>query len=191
MKRFVASILIVSIFALSTASVAQDDKYVWEPLTPIKGVFGDISIGGDGFGVGAGARYMFVGFNLGLTGIANSTPAYAMQAPAGIRIDRSQPLPVGFEEEKFLSMMINADVLFYFDLAETISFNGSLGFYSKNDTILAKNVENGSRFIYKNETESGLCWGLGAEYVLQENINIGGGYHSQRGLTFRVTYLWF
>ncbi len=190
MKKIVSYLLIYSIFGLSTA-VAQYDKYVWEPLTPIKGAFGDVSIGGDGLGVGIGARYMFFGLNIGLTGLANSTPAYALQAPSGVNIIRNQPLPSGFEEERFLSMMIDADLMLYFDLAETISFNASIGFYSKNDTILAKNIQNGSRFIYDNETESGLCFGLGAEYVLQESINVGAGYHTQRGILFRLTYLWF
>ncbi len=173
----------------STAAIAQD--YVWEPLSPIKGGFGDVSIGSPGFGVGAGFRYMFVGLGLGLVGLTSESPAYALQYPPGLSLNRNQPLPNGYEEEKFLSMMINGDIIFYFDLHEKVSFNLSAGYYSRNDSILAKNIVSGSRYIYRNQVESGMCFGLGAEYVLHDNFNIGAVYHSERGLLFRLTYIWF
>jgi hypothetical protein len=189
MKKFTTFLLIYSIMGLSSAAIAQE--YKWDPMNPIKGVFADLSVGSNGFGIGAGARYMFFGLNLGLTGLANSSPSYAFQYPAGVVINRNQPLPGGYEEERFMSTMIHADLMLYFDYFESLSFNGSVGFYSKNDTILAKNITTGSRYIYRNETESGLCFGLGAEYVLNDYLNIGAGFHSQRGVAFRLTYLWF
>ena len=189
MKKITAFLLIYTIMGLTSTAVAQE--YKWEPLSPIKGVFADFSIGSEGFGIGAGARYMFVGLNLGLTGLANSSPPYAHQNPPGVNIIRNQPLPPGYEEERFMSMMINGDLMFYMDYFEQFSFNASIGFYSKNDTILAKNTATGSRYIYNNETQSGLCFGIGAEYVLQDYLNVGAGYHTQRGVVVRLTYLWF
>jgi hypothetical protein len=189
MKKFIATILIFTIFGLTSASIAQE--YAWEPLSPVKGVFGDVSVGSPGFGIGAGARYMFVGLNLSLMGLANSTPTYALQGPAGVFFNRNQPLPSGYEEEKFLSMMLAGDLIFYMDYFEKLSFNASIGYYSRNDSILAKNITTGSRYIYSNVTESGLCFGLGAEYVLNDNFNAGAGFHTQRGVVIRLTYLWF
>ncbi|MBX3043004.1 MAG: hypothetical protein KIT33_02030 [Candidatus Kapabacteria bacterium] len=189
MKKFTALLLILSVFSITTVSVAQD--YKWDPFMPIKGAFADVSVGSDGFGIGAGGRYMMFGLNLGLTGILNNSPTYALQYPPGVTINRNEPLPVGYTEEKFMSMMINVDAMFYFDFFETLSLNASVGFYSKNDSILAKNIDTGSRYIYRNEPQSGLCFGVGAEYVLQDNLNVGAGFHTQRGAVIRLTYLWF
>jgi hypothetical protein len=167
------------------------DKYVWEPMLPIKGIFGDISFGNPGLGIGAGGRYMMFGLNLGLVGITNTSPAYAKQIPTGVTIRRDQPLPNGYEEERFLSTMINVDAMFFLDWTENVSFNVSLGYYSANDSILAKNIVSGSRYIYRNEVKSGMCYGVGLEYVIHVSANIGMGYHTERGFVFRATYIWW
>ncbi len=193
MKKFIATILLFAVLGVSSISLAQEynDVYHWEPLNPIKGAFVDLSVGSPGFGIGAGFRYAFVGFNLGLIGLTNSSPVYALQYPPGVVIHRDRPLPSGYEEEKFLSSMLTGDVVFYADILEKISLNASIGHYARNDSILAKRIDTGSKYIYKNETESGLCFGVGAEYVLNDNFNVGAGYHTQRGVLFRLTYLWF
>lgn len=194
MRRIIATILLFAVFGVSTISIAQEyeyEDYSWDPFMPIKGAFADISVGSPGFGIGIGGRYMCFGLNLALIGLANSTPAYALQHPPGVVINRNQPLPQGFEEDKFLSTMITADALLYADLFEKISLNASIGFYSRNDSILAKRVDTGSRYIYKNETDAGLCFGVGAEYVLNDKLNIGAGFHTERGAIIRFTYLWF
>jgi len=189
MKKFTACLLILTIFSLTSVSVAQEDGYSWDPFLTVKGAFGDVSVGSDGFGFGVGARYAFVGLNIALTGIANTSPTYQLHNP-NIPLRRTDPLPVGYTQERFMSMMINADAMFYFDFFETLGFNASVGFYSKNDTILAKD-DKGSRLFWKNETESGLCFGVGAEYLLQESFSVGAGFHTQRGAVIRLTYLWF
>lgn len=191
MKKFISFILIYLIFGLSAVTAVFPQDYKWEPLSPIKGVFADISVGGNGFGLGAGFRYSFIGLNLGLTGITNTSPTYAHQLPVGVVINRNQPLPNGYVEESFLSAMFNADAVFYLDLLENFSFNAQVGYYAKNDSVLAKNVATGSKYIYTTRAESGICLGAGIEYVLQENINIGASFHSVRGVLFRFTYLWF
>lgn len=191
MKKFTAYVLILTMFSLTSITVAQDDSdgYKWDPFMPIKGAFGDVSVGSDGFGFGVGARYAFVGLNLALTGIANSSPSYQLYNP-NIPLKRTDPLPVGYTQERFMSMMINVDAMFYLDLFESLGFNASIGYYSKNDTILAKDM-NGSRLFWKNETDAGLCFGVGAEYLLQESFSVGAGFHTQRGAVIRLTYLWF
>ncbi len=80
---------------------------------------------------------MFVGLNLGLTGWL--THHHLMHTkPCGCNIIRNQPLPPGYEEERFMSMMINGDLMFYMDYFEQFSFNASSDFIPKMTQFLQR-----------------------------------------------------
>lgn len=156
-----------------------------------KSIFGDIGyFGPGGLSVGVGVRYWFASLELGLSGFTKSVPNYSMYS-YDVGISPSQPLPMGFEEDKYTKILVTGDLGFYVDILDPFILFASIGFYSQQDTILAKDVQEGYRYYYKYYNSSGVAFGIGANYVLDDQFEIGLGYHTKRGVFARVTYYWF
>ncbi|MEN6295256.1 MAG: hypothetical protein ABFD61_03895 [Chloroherpetonaceae bacterium] len=202
-KNFIVSIAIaillsiVQIPQLVFADDQFDDENVTDASTvPVffakeKSVFGDIGyFGPGGLSLGVGVRYWFASLELGLSGFAKSIPNYSMYS-SEVQIYPTQPLPNGYEEDKYSKIIVTGDLAFYLDRLDPFIIFASVGFYSQQDSILAKNIQTGDRYYYKYYNTSGASFGLGVNYVYSDQFQIGLGYHTKRGVFARVTYYWF
>lgn len=156
-----------------------------------KSIFGDIGyFGPGGLSVGVGVRYWFASLELGLSGFTKSVPNYSMNS-YDVGISPSQPLPSGYEEDKYTKILVTGDLGFYVDILDPFILFASVGFYSQQDTILAKEIQTGYHYYYKYYNSSGVAFGVGANYVWDDQFEIGLGYHTKRGVFARITYYWF
>jgi len=156
-----------------------------------KSIFGDVGyFGPGGLSLGVGVRYWFASLELGLSGFAKSVPNYSMNS-YDVGITPTQPLPGGYVEDKYTKIIVTGDLGFYVDILDPFIIFASVGFYSQQDTILAKEIQTGYHYFYKYYNSSGVAFGIGANYVLNDVFEIGLGYHTKRGVFARVTYYWF
>ncbi len=153
-----------------------------------KAFFGDVGIGSPGISVGAGYRYWFLGLNVSLGGFLNSVPGYSLQIPTGSKINRNEPLPNGFREDRYTTTLMCIDLNGYYEQFLPFIITASLGYFSQTDTLTAFQIATSNRYFYRHESTSGLSFGIGAEYQINDIISAGAMFHSKRGLLFRVTY---
>lgn len=171
---------------LSTQDAKTDDDY-----PPVKGVFLDIGYGPYELGAGAGLRYWMFSAEIWLGALSISTPNYSLRSPQGETISQNNPLPDGYVEDSYTTTVLGFDLGFHYDITPLWSVNAQVGYFSKTDTVLAKNLNDGVFYRYKHETESGMAFGAGAEYAFTDQIVMGAGYHSRRGVYLRGTYTWW
>lgn len=155
----------------------------------IKGLMFDLGYGGSGLSAAIGYRWWYFSGSLGLAGFANDLPSYAKYPPTGVVLSANQPLPSGYEEDRYTSIDVFGDVGLHYDFYPYSAFV-QIGFYNAQDSILAKNIESGSKYRYKVENSAGISWGLGLEYIFTKSITVGAGYHTRRGGFARLTYTW-
>jgi len=195
---FIAVFLLLASILTPSQIFAQSENQSSEEYYPApvlfakeKSIFGDIGyFGPGGLSLGVGARYWFASLELGLSGFAKSVPNYSMNS-YDVKITPSQPLPAGYVEDKYTKILVTADLGFYVDILDPFIIFASVGFYSQQDTILAKEFNSDVRYYYKYYNSSGVAFGVGANYVLNDVFEIGLGYHTKRGVFARVTYYWF
>ena len=153
-----------------------------------KAAFGDVGIGGPGLSLGAGFRYWFLGLNVSLGGFLNDIPGYNYQIPAGLKINRNEPLPAGFRADSYTSTFVSVDLNGYYEQFLPFILVASVGYYSQTDTVTAFQVETGNRYFYRAETLSGIAFGIGAEYQINDIISAGALFHTRRGILLRMSY---
>lgn len=153
-----------------------------------KAFFGDIGIGEPGFSLGVGYRYWFFGVQISYAGLFNSIPPYAYTAPADAKINPYSPLPMGFREDRYTASLLTIDLNGYFEAFLPFIVVGSIGYYTQADTVTAFQTATNNRYFYKYESSSGLCFGIGAEYQINDLISAGLLYHTKRGVLGRFTY---
>ncbi|HRP02269.1 MAG TPA: hypothetical protein PLE30_06430 [Candidatus Kapabacteria bacterium] len=182
-RNKVYSLIVVFIFFIATLS-----SYSIDFKNKQKAFFGDVGIGSPGLSIGAGYRYWFLGLNVSLGGFLNSIPGYNHSIPNGIKINRNEPLPNGFREDKYTSTLMCIDVNGYYEQFLPVILTASIGYYSQTDTVTAFQLSTGNRYLYKAETNSGLSFGIGAEYQINDIISAGAMFHTRRGILIRMTY---
>jgi len=143
-----------------------------------------------GLSAALGFRYWLFSFSIGLSGFANKIPAYSMDSYS-VNINPMQPLPNGYEEEKYGALLVTADLGFHYDITENIGLFASIGYYSSTDTLLAYNYNNYIRYYYKYYVSDGIAFSVGGDYFLTDQIKAGLGYHTRRGIFARISYIWF
>lgn len=191
MKLLRYLIAINTLLFLVVPNIISQSAAPKEDLPHVKGLFLDLGWGPAELGIGAGVRYWMFSGELWLGGLSVNTPNYAMQSPPGELISAGQPLPNGYEEESFTTTVIGFDAGFHYDFTPYWSAFAQVGFYSATDTVLARNISDNVYYRYRHETESGIAFGLGAEYAVSEQIVVGAGYHTRRGGFLRFTYQWW
>lgn len=143
-----------------------------------------------GLSAALGFRYWLFSFSIGLSGFANKIPAYSMDSYS-VNINPMQPLPNGYEEEKYGALLVTADLGFHYDITENIGLFASIGYYSSTDTLLAYNYSKDIRYYYKYYVSDGIAFSVGGDYFLTDQIKAGLGYHTRRGIFARISYIWF
>jgi hypothetical protein len=108
-------------------------------------------------------------------------------------ISPMQPLPDGYEEERYSSTQVSIDLGLHVDYYDPISVFVHFGFYSAQDTILAAKFDgrNTSRYRYRYEVVSGMAYGGGLEYIWSNTLSFAVGYHTRKGIFGRVVYTWW
>jgi hypothetical protein len=155
----------------------------------INGLMFDLGYGGSGASVAVGYRWWHFSGALGLSGFANDIPNYAKVPPVGVVISQNQPLPSGYESQSYTAIDVFLDAGFHIDFYPYSAF-AQIGFFTSQDTILAKNLETGSRYRYATSSDAGMSFGGGLEYIYSKNLTFGAGYHTRRGIFARVMYTW-
>lgn len=186
MNKKIFTIGLMIIFMFFTVSPSHSSSF----STPkINGLMFDLGYGGSGLSATVGYRWWHFSGSLGIAGFANDIPNYARTSPTGVVISANQPLPSGYESESYTSIDVYADAGFHIDFYPYSAF-AHIGFFTAQDSILAKNIETGSRYRYATRSESGMSFGGGLEYIYSKNLTFGAGYHTRRGIFARIMYTW-
>ncbi|MCX8054518.1 MAG: hypothetical protein N3A67_02480 [Ignavibacteria bacterium] len=190
MKKIITLILIVSFFTHNYIANAQpsDNEDVM-----LKGLMLDFGGGSDGLSMAFGFRYWLASLSIGVVGFANKIPKYSNVPPVGVNLNPSQPLPNGFVEEKHTGIIVTFDGAIHYEMFPW-NFFGSIGYYTQQDSVLAKQVNTTGqilgRYSYKVENSQGIAFGAGANYYLSDNIGVGIGLHTKRGVYAQFVYVW-
>jgi opacity protein-like surface antigen len=184
------TLLLTTTFSeVNSQSDYYDEEEEYEELTltnrekTIMMIFGELSYGTLGLGVTAGFRYSFVSLSLGFSGFAQSIPN-------SIHPSIYQPFPKkgNYQEESYPFVCVYGDAGFYYDIGK-FSIFATIGYFSQSDTILAREFDTNYLYKYKVKTESGICFGVGAEYLFNPNFIFGVGYHTKKGVFLQLGYI--
>jgi hypothetical protein len=101
-----------------------------------------------------------------------------------------QSSPGGFNNlgEKTTTPQIGADLIGYYNVSPTVALYGGVGLYFQGrSSILQSNVTSN---LYKqtNSTDTNVAVSGGADLKLGDSWRLGGGYHSLRGVTAKISY---
>lgn len=193
MKRFVSTLMIVALLSnfIFTSKISQANAS--DDLPPLKGLFFDFGGGGDGLSGALGFKYSFASLSIGVVGFTNDIPNYSQVPPTGIYFNANEPLPSGYEAEKHTGIIVCFDAGFHYEYYPW-TFFGTVGYYTQQDSVLAKEVRNDgrkpSRYSYKVENSQGVSFGGGANYAITDNVSLGLGLHTKRGVYAQFTYVW-
>lgn len=185
MKK-IKTLFTLLLITLSTLPVYSQKA---EEYSEFKAINLDLGYGSYGLGAAAGFRYSFLSLTVGIAGFANDIPNYASIPPQGVIITPHQPLPTGYVEDKYEALMFTVDLAYNYDI-EDFTIYGSLGYFTAQDSVLAKNINTNDRYSYKVENSSGISVGLGGYYSLNEWICLGLGYNTKRGIFGQFVYTW-
>lgn len=192
MKKLLFIFFGIAVLSVSNSPLLSKDteeEYVY--ATDYKAIQFDLGYSNyAGLSAAAGFRYWLFSFSIGLSGFANSIPPYSPDS-YGVNINPMQPLPSGYEEEKYGALLVTADLGFHYDITDYIGLFASVGYYSATDTILAYNPTKDVRYYYKYYVSDGLAFSFGGDYFFTETIKAGLGYHTRRGIFARISYIWF
>lgn len=192
MKKFLF-IALTTIFLIvnSLNLFSQFSEEEYEYATDYKAIQVDLGYSNyAGISAAVGFRYWLFSFSIGLAGFANKVPAYSMDSYS-VNINPMQPLPNGYEEERYGALLVTADLGFHYDITENIGLFASIGYYSATDTLLAYNYTKDIRYYYKYYVSDGVALGVGGDYFVTDDIKAGLGYHTRRGIFARLSYIWF
>lgn len=198
MKLFLILMAALSL-SISTNAIAQDgyeEEYEneleeTEPTGKLMGVNADLGyFGPAGLSLGAGFRYWFAGFTLGISGLMNDIPNYSTYGyDEGIYAN--SPLPPNYDGKSYPALIVTGDFSFHYEVIKKVTAFGSIGFYSQQDTVLAWDFTDDVYYYWKYTKKSGVCFGLGADFDYSDILKVGLGYHTKRGLFARITYFWY
>ena len=157
-----------------------------------KSIFIDAGYGTNKFGFGLGFRYWNLGFSFGLAGLGESIPHYFTYREGG-NITPATAVDI----EKYSSIHVTTDLYYFHDINDEFKVFGNIGYGVGTDSVLAhhkddQGTSNKNRlYSIGTETNSGITFGLGVQYFLEEWIGFGIGYHNRRGVYAQFNYFWF
>ncbi len=191
MKKYLVAFWVISLLILSSINLlSQSSQEDYEYATDYKAIQLDLGYTNySGISAAVGFRYWLFSFSIGLSGFANKIPPYSLYDNS-VNINPMQPLPTGYEEEKYGALLVTADLGFHYDITENIGLFASIGYYSSTDTLLAYNYTRDLRYYYKYYVSDGIAFSLGGDYFITDDIKAGLGYHTRRGIFARISYIW-
>jgi opacity protein-like surface antigen len=169
----------------------EETEYTEEVSNRMKAIHADVGyFGPAGLSAALGFRYWFASFTLGLSGLTSNIPNYS---PYGyeLGIYPHSPLPANYISKNYAALVVTGDFSFYYPVLKKVNVFGTLGFYSQQDSVLAWDITDDVYYFWRNKKTSGFCFGAGAEFDYQDNLKLGIGYHTKRGLFARLAYFWF
>lgn len=181
MKIFLSIVaLFIASFSLSNATTTEEAK---EPVGIMKNAFGDLGYGEGGLSFGLGFRYWDFGIGVGMSGIGQSVPYH------NYYINETDIL----EKYTYPTMWVVGDLYYFYDLNDEFTFFANVGYGVGADTVLAtkKGETTGAKYYHKTENRSGITFGAGIQYFIENQIGFGIGYHSRRGPYAQVSYYWY
>ena len=99
--------------------------------------------------------------------------------------------------EKYSSIHVTTDLYYFHDINDQFTVFGNIGYGVGTDSVLAHHKDDQSTanknrlYAIGTETNSGITFGLGVQYFLEEWVGFGIGYHSRRGVYAQFNYFWF
>jgi opacity protein-like surface antigen len=170
-----------------TSTERFQEEYYDEAITPKRDpleVFGTIGLKNGNASPGIGVRYNNIGLELGaifnqdsLNGVVNdfslptNNPTFSRFTDLGI---------------KKVSPQWGVDVLGFVDVAPRVSLYGSVGIYFQSLSQIVQSQATNEFYKQTNETNTTGALGGGVKFKPSDNISIGVGYHSIRGVTAGV-----
>lgn len=188
-KTFNILLILFFMLAFSQTAFSQDDYYGdYEELPPMKQLFLDLGFGPNGTGAGVGFRYSFFGFGLNLSGFAKSIPNY-------ITYERLRPEDV-YSTEKYPTIILSIDGYLFYDIDDYFTLFGNIGLFTQGDSVLARkksseSVASEDLYFLNTDSSTGVSFGAGIQYLIWENVGLGAGYHSKKGIFAQLSYYWF
>jgi opacity protein-like surface antigen len=171
----------------STETFRED--YGYDRVTPKREpieVFGTVGFKNNNASPGIGVRYNNIGLELGavfnqdsLNGIVND-----------VRLPIENPTFGSFTDLgiKKVSPQWGVDVLGFVDVAPTVSLYGSVGIYFQSLSQIVQSQATREFYKQTNETNTTGALGGGVKFKPSDNVSIGVGYHSIRGVTAGVGF---
>ncbi len=143
-------------------------------------VLGSVGFKDGSISPGVGLRWSNIGFEVG--GVFNQD-----SLPRAVN-DFALPNNFFFTDlgVKKLSPQWGADLLGFVDVAPRVSVYGSVGVYFQSQSRIAQSLATSELYKQTDETNVTGAVGGGVTYNVDENINVGLGYHSLRGVTARL-----
>jgi opacity protein-like surface antigen len=185
------SLLIGAINYCELKAQKPDEGFNYEEAPKLKYIFLDLGYGNYGASVGAGFRYSFFGASFNLTGFSKTIPSYSTDW-----ITRpTKEEQIGYRES-FPTIILTLDGGLYYDIDETWTIFGTIGYFTQSDSMLVKkNGTNGQPeetwYPWKAETSSGFTFGGGVQYFFfEESIAVGLGYQTKKGAYAQIGYYW-
>ncbi len=167
----------------------RDEDYGYAPVAPKREpleVFGSVGFKDGNTSPGIGVRYNNIGLELGavfnqdrLNGTVNdfalptSNPTFSNFTDLGI---------------KKVSPQWGVDVLGFVDVAPRVSLYGSVGLYFQSSSQIVQSTASNEFYKQTNETNTTGALGGGLKFQPSDNVSIGVGYHSIRGVTAGVGF---
>ena len=162
-----------------------DDGFT--PKQPPLEVFGTVGFKNGSASPGIGIRYNNIGLELGaifnqdnLNGTVNdfslptNNPTFSSFTDLGI---------------KKVSPQWGVDVLGFVDVAPRVSLYGSVGIYFQSSSQIVQSQATNEFYKQTNETNTTGALGGGVKFQPSDNVSIGVGYHSIRGVTAGVGFI--
>lgn len=191
----------VSVQSLQAQSKSTEDNQIdaieyseeeYQGNDIFKSIFIDAGYGTNKFGFGLGFRYWNLGFSFGLAGLGESIPHYFTYREGG-NITPATAVDI----EKYSSIHVTTDLYYFHDINDEFKVFGNIGYGVGTDSVLAhhkddQGTSNKNRlYSIGTETNSGITFGLGVQYFLEEWVGFGIGYHNRRGVYAQFNYFWF
>jgi len=182
------------LFILVPKNIAQEDDngsfVMADEYESFKMVFGEIGYGARNLSLGAGFRWEFIGVDINIAGIISNTPRY-------IYPSKEFPYPKQYNEHSYPRTTVSFNASYFYDIEE-FSIFGTVGYYSQTDTLLVRSMDDGNTFGYyyakqgsPAEVSSGICFGIGGQYFIDEKFGAGLGYHTKKGFFLHFGYYWY
>lgn len=151
----------------------------------LKTILFDLGYWHESMSMGFGFRYSNFGAMMGLANFTNKLPGYD-----------NTILPessVGYTE-KHRSLTISFDAYYFHNIYDNLDAYANIGFASGADSILARSNSpqaDDELHRYKSENFTHITCGFGVDYYLAKWLSLGLGFHTERGVFFRLGYFWY
>ncbi len=190
-------IFLLSFLLFISVLNAQDEYGEYSPVcgpgviyAETKVLFAEAGYGPRDLTLGIGFRWDFIGLDINLGGFMDNTPNYMYAT-------KQYPYPKEFNEYTYARTTLTINASYYYDYEE-YSFFASVGYFNQVDTALVRSLDaGGTRGVFFPRRgnpaikTSGICFGLGANYFIDEKYVAGLGYHTKKGVFLQFGYYFY